>query len=135
MKEITVTEIVADWLKAHECDGLCHTGCECGCPLDDFAPCLEPSFDCVAAVKGPVPKEYEGGTDTWMVPKPFPEGAKNNESRFVDLTHTERAFLAGAISFIYGQGRVGPNYRPLIGSLLEKLDYDERPLAKGETDG
>ncbi len=71
MKEMTVKEIVADWLKEHECDGLCHADCECGCTLDDFVPCFDPDFDCVAAVKGPVPEEYDG-VSTWMVPKQFP---------------------------------------------------------------
>jgi len=69
MSEMTVKEIVADWLKEHGCDGLC--GEECGCDFEDFRPCDEPSFDCVAAMKGPVPEEYKGDTDTWMIPKQF----------------------------------------------------------------
>jgi hypothetical protein len=38
---MTIREIVADWLKSHGYDGLyCgEVGDECGCHLDDFAPC------------------------------------------------------------------------------------------------
>ena len=76
MSAMTVREIVIDWLKAHGSDGLRHCDCECGCHLDDFTPCDEPGFDCVAAVTGPVPEEYKGDTDTWMTPKQFPVEAK-----------------------------------------------------------
>ena len=74
MKEMTVREIVINWLKAHECDGLC--GDECGCDLEDFRPCDDPPRDCVAAVKGPTPPEFEGYRDCWMTPKQFPDEPK-----------------------------------------------------------
>ena len=82
MSEMTVREIVIDWLKAHGCDGLCHCDSECGCRLDDFTPCFEPGFDCVAGVKGSGPSEYEGEYDNWgegyiwMVPKQFRDKPK-----------------------------------------------------------
>lgn len=42
-----VKEIVIEWLKSHNCDGLCREGCGCG--LDDLAPCDDVYRDCVAA--------------------------------------------------------------------------------------
>lgn len=38
----TIRDIVTDWLRTHGYDGLCRDlgdGEECGCSLDDFAPC------------------------------------------------------------------------------------------------
>lgn len=31
--------IIFDWLRDHNLDGLCEPAIECGCGLDDFAPC------------------------------------------------------------------------------------------------
>jgi hypothetical protein len=39
---MTVKEIVKDWLKGHGYEGLCED--ECGCGLDDFAPCADGPF-------------------------------------------------------------------------------------------
>jgi len=48
MSEITVREIIVDWLKSHGCDGL--AGDECGCGGDDLLSCeICDSSDCVAA--------------------------------------------------------------------------------------
>ena len=33
--------IIKQWLVEHEMDGLCDPDTECGCGLDDFAPCGE----------------------------------------------------------------------------------------------
>ncbi len=76
MKEMIVKEMVADWLRAHGCDGLYHRDCDCGCHLDDFVPCFEAEYDCVAAVTGPVPPESEFEAEHWMVPKQFPDEVK-----------------------------------------------------------
>lgn len=49
-KDITIKEIVRQWLEANGYDGLCESEVECGCPLDDFMPCDEPHLKgCVAA--------------------------------------------------------------------------------------
>jgi len=55
MNKLTVMEIVRRWLLEHRHDGLyfVNGGEECGCGIDDLAPCGEPfPRDCVAAVKG-----------------------------------------------------------------------------------
>lgn len=40
---MTIREIVRKWLEENGFDGLC--GEECGCAIDDFAPCV--NWDCV----------------------------------------------------------------------------------------
>lgn len=72
MSEMTVKEIVADWLKAHDCEGLYSE--DCGCKLDDLMPCGEPNFNCVAAVNDPA--EHDPEVQVWMTPKQFPDEAK-----------------------------------------------------------
>ena len=42
-------EIITEWLKAHNCDGLCDVEHECGCPIDDLVCCDGPMLDCVPA--------------------------------------------------------------------------------------
>lgn len=37
--EMDCKEIVIEWLKQHGADGLCEPDTECGCGLEDFAPC------------------------------------------------------------------------------------------------
>jgi len=76
MKEMTVHDILIDWLKAHGCEGLCHGDCDCGCHFDNFIPCAEADFDCVAAVTGPVPSDAEFEADHWMTPKQFADEPK-----------------------------------------------------------
>ena len=46
---MTIKEIVLDYLKEHSFDGL--AGDECGCGIDDFAPCGEMRSDCQPAYK------------------------------------------------------------------------------------
>lgn len=41
-------DIVAEWLKANNYDGLCNTDTGCGCSLEDFMPCSEPGINCEA---------------------------------------------------------------------------------------
>ena len=53
----TVKEILMDYLKAIGADGL--AGDECGCGLDDFAPCGCCPFDCVPARKEIAPADHE----------------------------------------------------------------------------
>ena len=37
---MTLREILVDWLKSHGYDGLCNSDNDnCGCSLDDFMPC------------------------------------------------------------------------------------------------
>ena len=47
---MTVKEILADWLKSHNWDGL--AGDECGCELNDLMPCDSPD-QCVPGIRGP----------------------------------------------------------------------------------
>lgn len=43
--------MVLDWLREHGADGLCEPETECGCGLDDFAPCGDgPYPHCKAAI-------------------------------------------------------------------------------------
>ncbi|MFA5168947.1 MAG: hypothetical protein WC530_10515 [Candidatus Omnitrophota bacterium] len=44
---MTVREILIEWLKARNCDGLATE--DCGCGIDDLAPCDSYNFDCKAA--------------------------------------------------------------------------------------
>ena len=53
----TVGTIVVDHLRDNGFDGLCNPDLECGCGLDDFTPCDEPSFDCKPAYKGRTPRD------------------------------------------------------------------------------
>lgn len=46
-----VVEIVAEWLKDKGFSGLINPDSECGCPLDDIAPCGEMQGDCEAGYK------------------------------------------------------------------------------------
>lgn len=60
MAELNVKKILSEWLKEHAFDGLCHNFHECGCALDDLAPCAEISPECEPAYKGPDPEhEYD----------------------------------------------------------------------------
>lgn len=45
---LTVADILKEWLKENGYDGLCNT--ECGCSIEDFAPCnLSEILDCIPA--------------------------------------------------------------------------------------
>jgi hypothetical protein len=46
---MTVKEIIIDYIKQHGFDGLCDL--ECGCGLDDFAPCGDVRDTCEPAYK------------------------------------------------------------------------------------
>lgn len=61
-----VTEIVKDWLKSHEYDGL-YTD-DCGCCIEDLAPCGgEGMFECYAGVYKPF--DPAAGYDYFIGPK------------------------------------------------------------------
>jgi hypothetical protein len=48
-----VKEIIKSWLKQNKYDGLCNGMIECGCGVDDLAPCDNgPCGDCEPAMKG-----------------------------------------------------------------------------------
>ena len=47
---IDVKRMAAEYIKEHGYDGLCND--ECGCGIDDLAPCGEPMGNCTAAFKG-----------------------------------------------------------------------------------
>jgi hypothetical protein len=64
---MTVTEILASWLKANGYDGLYYWNYECGCSLDDFVPCSELSENCEAGYK--IPCECGDNCDFHIGPK------------------------------------------------------------------
>jgi len=49
-------EIIKAWLKENGYDGLCNTDIECGCAVEDFMPCGEPSIYCEAGHQEPAPE-------------------------------------------------------------------------------
>lgn len=62
--------LTAAWLRENGYDGLCNGAHECGCGLDDLMPCMEPSHDCEAAYKVPVPEgRQDEGWDEWYAPE------------------------------------------------------------------
>ena len=50
MKNMNLVEIVEDWLKASDYDGL-YNDIGCGCSAGDLMPCIEPGTGCVAAYR------------------------------------------------------------------------------------
>lgn len=69
---LTVKDIITQWLKEHNCDGLCDIDNECGCGLDDLMPCNNNCERCVPAEK----VIYKD--DIYY--KPLKIGGQNNES-------------------------------------------------------
>lgn len=58
MKNPTVREIVKGYLEANGYDGLYHEN-DCGCDLDDLAPCCDDCLRCTAAYKHAARGEYD----------------------------------------------------------------------------
>lgn len=54
---MTVLEIVREYLKENGYDGLCNPELECGCGLDDLAPCGEMGMDCEPAYVAESPED------------------------------------------------------------------------------
>lgn len=52
MPEMTVRDILLQWLKANGYDGLMNDGAECGCEIGDLIPCDEPCESCRPGYKG-----------------------------------------------------------------------------------
>lgn len=67
-KLVTLEDVVADACERLGRDGLVNMQLQCGCKLDDLAPCGEPSLDCDLAFEGPcLPDNCEaGGCDFHM---------------------------------------------------------------------
>lgn len=65
---MNVLEILKKWLLSNKYDGLFHRDSECGCLVDDLAPCCELSTECEAGYKKLTPN---GESD-------FVVGPKNN---------------------------------------------------------
>ena len=53
MDEITVKQIVKEYLEKHGYDGLCFG--DCGCRVEDLMPCMTNTDMCVAGYAGPDP--------------------------------------------------------------------------------
>lgn len=52
-----IYDILKDWLKKNGYDGLCYPEEECGCLLEDLAPCIQPSLlNCKAGHKEKAPQ-------------------------------------------------------------------------------
>ena len=49
--EMTIKQIVRDYLLGSEYDGLYDPNCECGCEINDLFPCDDVCPDCVAGYK------------------------------------------------------------------------------------
>lgn len=55
-----VTDIINDYLKLNDFDGLVNTTLECGCGTDDLAPCAQICTDCEPAIEVvPPTDEYD----------------------------------------------------------------------------
>jgi len=55
-----VREIVVEWLKENGYDGLYEPGCECGCFIDDLAPCDGLCENCIPGYRVKCVDEYTG---------------------------------------------------------------------------
>lgn len=55
-----IKEMVAEWLRVNDYDGLCNPYSNCGCGLDDLMPCRCPNErGCVCAYEIPVPEDVD----------------------------------------------------------------------------
>lgn len=64
--EMTVFDIVVDYLKRHGYDGLCNE--ECGCPLEMLGPCDGIQESCQPAYNHPRLAKANG-CHVWMTPR------------------------------------------------------------------
>jgi len=55
----TVQNILYDWLKSHGYGGLFNEDCECGCELEDLAPCCETGLSCEAGYRSEGDGEFD----------------------------------------------------------------------------
>lgn len=62
-EEITVKDILIQWLKANGYDGLVDQDCECGCRGDDLMLCAGPCDTCRPGYQGP---DIEGDAE-WLI--------------------------------------------------------------------
>lgn len=53
---ITVEAIIKEWLSANGYAGLCNPDSDCGCSIEDFAPCCSSMQDCYPAYELECPK-------------------------------------------------------------------------------
>lgn len=52
---MNIIDILKDWLKTHDYDGLCNDDEDCGCGFSDFTPCGRPERYCTPGYKVPDP--------------------------------------------------------------------------------
>jgi hypothetical protein len=62
-----VGEIIKDWLRANDFDGLFNGWMECACNLDDMYPCGEPQENCEAGWMTPCDGSCEFGNCDWHI--------------------------------------------------------------------
>lgn len=75
---MNVKQIVEQWLRANNFDGLCTI--DCGCEVNDLMPCREYAHDCQAGYKVPCPGGeacYVGGGCDFHISPTKPEGVKD----------------------------------------------------------
>lgn len=63
---ITIKDIVTDYLKTNGYDGLYNED-ECGCLLDDLAPCWDCTFDCRPGYKKAPSEDSPWYGSDWVV--------------------------------------------------------------------
>ena len=67
---MTVIDIVTEWLRDHEYDGLYSDG-DCACKLDDLIPCVhEGALNCSPGYCGPCPEDCGCGSFHIFAEKP-----------------------------------------------------------------
>ena len=91
----TVGSIIRKWLEVNGYDGLCQEDCECGCKLDDLAPCE--SSDFINCIPGHITKGKDG-YDFFVKPgkatRPTPAcEICGDTGRYYDLSATDSEII------------------------------------------
>jgi hypothetical protein len=74
---VTVHDLVKEWLASHGYDGLYDADDECGCTIDDLAPCDGINKDCTPGYKV---RECADGCGLWTVGPDKPGAEEEGEA-------------------------------------------------------